>query len=167
MKMIPLTKGKRAIIDDCDFISIVEYRWHARESFTPANGKTKFCATRTERKNGITKTIFMHRAIANAPDGLSVDHINGDTLDNTRKNLRIATIQQNCWNRIPNSGKKFKGVIVRKNRKKFSAQIKINWKSIHLGYFDTRMEAAIAYDVAAKKYFGQFARLNFPEDLTA
>lgn len=98
-----------------------------------------------------------------------MDHISGDPMDNRRENLRPATQQQNCFNqrkqtRITTS--KFKGVLLRKHliSKPWSACVQKDRISHHLGYFATEEEAAHAYDTAAVKAFGEFAKLNFPVD---
>ena len=100
----------------------------------------------------------------NPPLGMQVDHINGDRLDNRRENLRIVTNWQNQMNRgmTINNSSGYKGVRLRRSGK-WEAQIRVNKKAIFLGRFYDKLDAAHAYDDAAKKYFGEFARLNFPE----
>jgi hypothetical protein len=110
--------------------------------------------------------IPLHRAIINAPKGLYVDHINGDTLDNRRANLRIATNSQNQANRIrlkSGTSSRYRGVTWNKASQKWQAGIKCNLKSTHLGLFESEEEAARAYDRAAREMFGSFARPNFEE----
>ena len=99
----------------------------------------------------------------NAPDGMEVDHINGNGLDNRKANLRLCTRAQNQMNSIKRTGKSsiFKGVSWHKNAWKWRANIKINQKDIHIGYFDTELEAAEAYDIEAIRLFGSFAKTNF------
>jgi hypothetical protein len=100
------------------------------------------------------------------PKGLLVDHRNGDGLDNHRDNLRIATRSQNACNRHNTKSKascRFSGLFFDKRRGKWMSRIVVNGK-IFLGYFDSEIDAARAYDAAAKKYHGEFARLNFPEE---
>ncbi len=108
--------------------------------------------------------IYMHRLITNAPYGLLVDHINGDCLDNRKANLRLATNAQNNYNKRPlNSFSKYKGVFFIRKEKRWTATIGLNHKKIYLGNFKDEIKAAKAYDTAAKKYYGQFAYLNFPK----
>lgn len=111
----------------------------------------------------------LHRIVMDAPDGVLVDHQNGNTLDNRRANLRLATFQENSRNRAPDKRpqtSRFKGVHLRGDgacrRKRWRARIRDgqNKTPIHLGYFDTEEEAAAAYDKAAKELHGEFARLN-------
>jgi hypothetical protein len=102
----------------------------------------------------------MHRVILNAPKGLMVDHINHDTLDNRKENLRIVTNQQNTFNqKLKNHSSKYKGVTWNSNSEKWCARIRHN-KPIYLGLFKDEKEAGMAYNEGAKKYFGEFALLN-------
>jgi len=111
--------------------------------------------------------IRMHREIINPPDHLVVDHINHNGLDNRKANLRPATRAQNNYNRIAikrkNVSSKYKGVAWNKDKNKWRARIHFNGKLIFLGYFKDEIQAAKTYDEAAKKYYGRFAYLNFPE----
>jgi hypothetical protein len=105
------------------------------------------------------KLVRMHRYILNISDPtIVVDHINGNPLDNRRQNLRICTQKENSRNSIKKrtntSG--YKGVSWFKRDKKWRAQIKVNYKAIHLGYFDTLKLAKQAYNQAADRYFGEF-----------
>lgn len=96
-----------------------------------------------------------------APPNLEVDHVNGDALDNRRVNLRLATRAQNAANRsYPSKG--YRGVFFRKKTGKYSAVLKHAFKQMWLGEFETPLEAALAFDDAALKLRGEFARLNFP-----
>jgi hypothetical protein len=104
----------------------------------------------------------MHRLFAGAP-GMDVDHINGNGLDNRRCNLRPATRSQNNMNRAKRRGvSKFKGVSPK--RGKWRAYLKTGKKQHNLGVFESEYDAARAYDVKAKEMFGEFARVNFPEN---
>jgi hypothetical protein len=105
----------------------------------------------------------MHRLIARAPAKLTVDHIDRDTLNNSKSNLRICSIKNNCRNSGSRRGAKssFKGVYVRRGG--FEASIRVNYRSVYLGFYRNELSAAQAYDRAAKKYFRNYAGLNFPE----
>ena len=108
----------------------------------------------------------MHRVVAKTPAGLECDHINGDSLDNRKANLRSATRLQNSWNTRKSQQigySKYKGITFRKRRQKWAAQICVDGRRIFLGTFEDETEAAKAYDKAAKKHFGEFAKLNFPD----
>lgn len=124
----------------------------------------KFYVEGDDWTNGRNIRRYLHRVIMNAPPGVEVDHINGDTLDNRRCNLRFATSTQQKCNQRPRGGtSKYKGVGWHKRDRKWRAQITYHGKQISLGYFDGELGAAFAYDVAARILFGEFARLNFQE----
>lgn len=96
-----------------------------------------------------------------------VDHIDGNRINNLIENLRAATNQENLRNMKSHGGSsRFKGVSYRprNKNKKYEAQIMIDRKYLHLGSFVNEEEAAKAYDEAAVKYFGDFAKLNFKRD---
>ena len=104
----------------------------------------------------------MSRFILNTPKGKHTDHINHDTLDNRKCNLRICTVAQNSFNRklsVRNTSG-YKGVSWNKELKKWYASIKFQYKSYSLGLFSNKIDATIAYNMAAKKYFGEFAYIN-------
>ena len=155
MNKIPLTQGQFAIVDDEDFVELSRYKWHASKSGYSGG----FTAKRYIAKY---KAIFMHRAIMCPPDNMIIDHINHNTLDNRRVNLRICTHSQNHQNRQQTRGKSlYKGVQWVSRQKRFQASIRKNNKRTHLGYFADETEAAKAYNKAAKIAFGEFARLNY------
>jgi hypothetical protein len=102
-----------------------------------------------------------------ASNGL-VDHINTDSLDNRRANLRLATPSQNSCNSRrdkSNTYSRYRGVSFSKRKQKWFAAIRANGKKMWLGYFETEIDAAKVYDDAAKKYHKEFAMLNFKEDI--
>jgi len=108
----------------------------------------------------------MHREIINVPEGCFVDHINHNGLDNRKANLRPATPAENArYARYPknNTSSKYRGVWYNKKKKKWRAQLSINNKKKQIGYFLDEVAAGKAYDKAAKKHYGKFAILNFPD----
>lgn len=158
MKRIPLTQNQFALVDDADFEELSKHKWYATK--TKYGG---FTAVRNTKDK--TKSRFMHRQIMNAPKGKEVDHINHDTLDNRRCNLRVCTRSENNRNskKMKNTSSKYKGVSWYKTCKNWAAKIYINKKNLHIGYFSSEVEAAKAYDKKARDHFGTFANLNFPE----
>lgn len=151
---VALTQGKSALIDSQDLPFISRWKWYARES----NG-TWYAAR--GQWNGKNNTIIkMHRVLLSAKKGYLVDHINHDTLDNTRGNLRLVTSSQNQMNRIASAKSGFKGVALTRNKKRYRTFIKIDGSYRHLGVFDEILEAARAYNRAAKEAFGDYAFFN-------
>ena len=144
-----------------DFEKLKQYNWYTTEG----SCKCQYAGRRLKRDKGKRRLCGMHRAILNAPEGLFVDHINHNGLDNRKANLRIVTLQQNSWNARPaiknGKPKKYKGVKWDKDKQKWQAKIYIESKLKHLGYFDNEKEAAKAHDSAAKKHRGEYAFLNF------
>ena len=152
MRKIPLTQGKFAIVDDKDFDELSKHKWYFDKY-----------AIRTDYKNN--RIYMMHRVIINTPKGMDTDHVNGNKLDNRRNNLRVSNRSQNVANNglRKNNTIGFKGVEFLKNRnfnKPWHARLTLNYRCISLGCFSTAIEAAQAYNRAALKYFGEFARLN-------
>ena len=150
---IPLSQRKVAIIDDEDYALVSQYNWYTRKT------KHNFYATCHVYKNGKRTTIAMHQLLCPSDD--FVDHKNGNGLDNRRQNLRACTKHQNDMNRHYTHGSsKYKGVSWNKRDNKWQATIKYENKGRFLGYYISEQEAALAYNEAALKYFGEFARLN-------
>jgi len=120
------------------------------------------------RRQSKGKTIFMHRQIMHAPQGMVVDHIDGSGLNNHPRNLRLCTRRQNAYNSRSASGSsQYKGVTYDKATGKWRASINHQGKHHHLGLFDTERQAARAYDAKARELFGPYAYLNFPEETQA
>lgn len=157
-KLIPLTKGYSAIVDDEDYDRIVQHNWQI------ATGKTigGVYAKRTVGRKGNRKTVLMHREVLQlqSPPPF-VDHINYDGLDNRKSNLRLCTLSENSVHRrLKSNPSGFRGVTFYKRDKKWCAQIRFKNRCVNLGYFRTPQEAAIAYDTAALMLFGEFAVIN-------
>lgn len=115
---------------------------------------------RHRQMDGRDRPVRMHREIMCAPAEMEVDHINGDKLDNRRKNLRLCTRQQNLWNtrsRHTNTSG-FKGVDFRPQKNKFRARIRIGHRRLFLGYFNNAADAGEAYNKAAELHHGEFKR---------
>jgi HNH endonuclease/AP2 domain len=162
-RWIPLTQGLFCLVDDVNYENLSKYNWCAVNVKVKSDGRKldRFYAKRVDYSSGKPKSTFMHRYILNAPDGLLIDHVNGNSLDNRAVNLRIATKAQNAMNSHCIGKIKFKGVSLTKSGK-YSSKITANWSSKYLGLFNSPEEAARAYDEEARKIHGQFARLNFP-----
>ena len=159
--LIPLTRGYNAVVDAADAERVVA----AGPWCAAPNGRTVYAHRRVVRSNGDVTTEGMHAFITGAD---RTDHINGDGLDNRRSNLRRATHGQNMANkgRYRNNTSGFKGVSRRRSGRWF-AQIQAQGTHRYLGQFDTAEDAARAYDAAAVEAFGEFARLNFPQEINA
>ena len=154
---ITLTKGLFTEIDKCDLPKVGGYNWCATKS-----SKTFYAVRRTSNNK---KSIWMHREIVGANKCNDVDHKNNNGLYNVRSNLRECTHRQNTYNqqKSKNKSSTYKGVYFKKSAKKFAVMIAIDTKRTHIGYFNDEVSAAKAYDKAAIKYQGEFARLNFPQ----
>ncbi|MHC4659150.1 MAG: HNH endonuclease [Planctomycetota bacterium] len=159
-RRIPLTKGKYAIVDPEDYTKLSKHKWQA------SSNPLKCYAQRTgSGKKGRNITVIMHREILKVPKGIYVDHINHNPLDNRKANLRAATAGQSCQNRRKCTTRitqsKYKGLVWRANRKRWEVRLRANNKIRFLGSFENEIDAARAYDRAAKEYHGEFASLNF------
>lgn len=151
VKRIPLTRGLHAIVNDDDFLFLSSFKWHANYS------RGSFYAM--ARIGG--KDVMMHRLIMEAQSHQMVDHRNGDPLDNRRENLRFCSMSQNQANskvRL-DSSTGFKGVNFRKDSGKFRVRLQFKNNRLNIGAFDSLGAAKLAYAEAAKKYFGEFARI--------
>jgi hypothetical protein len=159
-KTIKLSNGLHTLVDDDMYEYLANWNWNFDR------GYVRRWSTNDEGKR---QMIHMHRVVLSPKEGFDIDHINGDGLDNRRRNLRYATRSQNNMNRFARHITKYspyKGVCWRPIPRRWKSYIKINKKQIHLGYFSTAEEAAKAYNNAAIKYFGEFANLNTVQDKT-
>jgi hypothetical protein len=159
--VIESVNGPDVAIDEADEGIVSAYQWvvHSYAAASSANPISYATA------KGATPTLYMHRLIMGAPNGLEVDHRDSDGLNNRRSNLRIATHQQNQVNKRKRAGcsSRYKGVCFATKIDKWVAYIVINGKQQHLGVFITEESAARAYDVAAVETWGSFARPNLTD----
>jgi len=149
MNRILLKSGQEVYIDEEDYSFLSKFNWYN-------NGKG-YALTSI---NG--KVIRMHRLLTNCDKNQEVDHINGNTLDNRKNNLRVCSHKENSRNvKIPSHNTTgYKGVSFNKRKNKYRAYIKYNQKQIHLGYFTDKLQAALSYNEKAIELFGEFAKLN-------
>lgn len=154
MKEIPLTRGLVATVDDEDFAIARYFKWHALPS--------GYAVAAIKLPDGKRDWIYLHRLLFGFPEGLQVDHINGNKQDNRRDNLRLCTHAQNKHNtgRYANNSSGFKGVGFSKRNKKWRARISKNGKQFELGYFDNPEEAYSAYCKAARNVHGDFSNVG-------
>lgn len=145
MKLIKLSQGKQAIVDDEDFEGLNKCGWYANKI------DKNYYAVRSYGGK------LMHRIIIKAKKGEIIDHINCNSLDNRKSNLRICTNGENISNQKIKAGK-FKGVF--KNKNSWVAGIRFNGRTLYLGAYKSPIFAALVYNGAARKYHGEFARLN-------
>lgn len=153
---IPLTRGMVAIIDESDFRSVAQRKWRAQESSDRYMGKVtkrRYYAATTIKK----KTILLHRFLLES-DAAAVDHINGNTLDNRRANIRNSTVSHNISNQPAKSRSGFKGVYLVRSR--WKSYIHFQNRRINVGSFSTAQEAVVAYDAALIRLRGDFACTN-------
>ncbi|MEN0652412.1 MULTISPECIES: HNH endonuclease [Hyphobacterium] len=159
---IALTKGYSATIDADDAERVLSHRWYANET-----GYGVYAAAYIRpAPDARASRVYLHRFLVGARKGMTVDHVNRDTLDNRRANLRFATPLRQTLNRVtPTGNAGFKGVYFDKRRGNFRASIKFEYRARHIGVFDTAEAAARAYDAEAVRLFGADALLNFPPHL--
>ena len=163
MPEIALSHGKVALVDDEDYEALSRFRWRAHAE----SGKWWYAVRNAPHVTRSRGTIKMHRQILEAPKGVMVDHINGDTLDNRRFNLRLCTPSQNSQNRhVTFSASGLRGVTLTTSGR-WQAQTSYLKQVIYLGVFDTPEEAGRAYDAAVLELHGPNAALNFPKEAGA
>jgi len=145
--IVTLTKGRFALIDSKFAKKVEKNCWSVNNM-----GYAQACIN--------YKTVLLHRMVLKTPSNMDTDHINGNILDCRLANLRVCTTQQNLRNRSTTNNRKYKGTNYVKKINKWAARIMIDRKMIYLGCYKTEKKAAQAYNKAALKYFGRFAKLN-------
>lgn len=151
--------GRVAFVDDEDYDLVVAYSWNVHEHKRKRVANASYAQTNIP---GVKRRhIMMHQLITG---WLRTDHIDGNGLNNQRYNLRQADPAQNGANRHSEIGfsSVFKGVSWYRKNGRWVAKIGVNGKQLHLGYFTDETDAAVAYDLAAREHFGEYACLNFP-----
>lgn len=151
--IIKLTKGFSTVVDDDIPMEIIGRKLQAVQG---KKNKYPYAVIKINKRQ-----FFLHKLIMKAPKGMVVDHINGDTLDNRRENLRICSQLENSWNRKTNSNNIFglKGVNYHKKSGKYRARISVANKRISLGLFKTPEDAFEAYKIASKIYHKEFSNV--------
>lgn len=163
MREIELSNSHlKTTVDEGDCAAVSDRSWY----LVKRNGDLHYAYTSLSGR-----PVNMHNFILDSPEGYEIDHKNRNGLDNRRRNLRVCKHAENLYNKrkYKNNKSGYKGVYwetrpsppYRSNKGSWAAQLRIRGKKKFLGYFNTAERAARAYDIAAKKYFGEFARLNF------
>lgn len=159
------------LYDAEDEDKISKYKWGITKDYNKFYVRTKvldpnggFYPRPDGRREKRRKSLKLHQLIMETPKGMHTDHINGNSLDNRKENLRICTASENGCNRGPtkNNTSGYKGIFRYGCGKKWQASIKYLGKNIHIGCFKDKKEAARAYDKKAIELHGEFAYTNFP-----
>lgn len=163
MREIQLTRNQVALIDDEDFDLINQHKWFSVSPRQKNYRHTWYAACKIQGRH-----VTMHNLLLNPPKGSVADHIDHNGLNNRRTNIRISTTRENSWNtnKHKNCTSKFKGVSWNKEKSKWQARICINGRETHLGWFHDEVLAANTYDFVACQFFGDFAKLNFPRQMS-
>ena len=152
-KLIPLTQGKVALVDEGDFDWLNQWKWYYHDGYA---ARSIYLGRYENGKKHVT-TVKMHQAIMEAR---MIDHVDNDGLNNQRSNLRLCTATTNQQNRKVNYNKRFKGVSWHKRIGAWAVHIRVNKQLKHIGYYNDELYAAKVYNQMALMYFGKFARLN-------
>jgi hypothetical protein len=146
-KRIKLTQGKYALVDDCDYEQLNQYKWHYSQGYA------------ARRQFG--KVVLMHRQIMQTPEGMDTDHINHNGVDNQRMNLRICTPSENHRNlkKYKNGMSPYQGVGRKDNQ--WRARVSVKGRQVSIGLFRKERHAAMVYDLWAVDLYGEFAKTNF------
>lgn len=165
MKEIQLSQGQSALVDDEDYDFLIQWKWHARKA--KVKGKEYSYYARRNVWDGATNhTILMHREILCPANDEWIDHKDRNGLNNQRKNLRFCNRFTNAFNQETSNQKtksKYRGVTQNKGCKSFVATLVYKGKRFYLGSYSSAKEAALAWNEAAIRYYGEFARLNIIE----
>lgn len=155
MKELYITGGV-VLVDDEDYMKLSQFKWHMQGNYA--------VHSKSSQEHVTLHRLIMADELSIAPKNTQIDHADGDKLNNQRHNLRICTPSQNvrnCRNTRIKKHSKFRGVSM--NHGKYCVYIHTDIKHKFIGRYDSEYTAAIAYDVAAKEYHGEFATLNFPQ----
>lgn len=167
-KRIPLTQGYFTVVDDEDHEYLSQFKWRA-ENAHRADRFPIYATRGVRRQKNKTERESMHRLVIGAKAGELVDHIDGDSLNNTRSNLRIANATGNSRNRrkrrTPTTSK-YLGVCWNKTAGKWQAGIQANKRQRFLGLFVDEDSAALAYDKAVEELNDEFKKRNFPKEVS-
>lgn len=158
MAEVCLTRGMLALVDDADMQAVQQHRWFWQPTQRGRGGGYAYTAIKG-------RTVYMHRLILTAPDGVEVDHANGDGCDNRRQNLRLCSHSLNMANQRSAPGVSgYRGVHpTQSSVRPFTVKLRCGGVDYRAGRFADVIDAAKAYDDLAIKHFGPFASLNFPE----
>jgi hypothetical protein len=161
MKTIPLTQGQFAVVDDADYEALSQHKWCAEKK-----GRTYYAVRgrkRNERQSG-RGNIKMHMVIAGTPPGHDTDHVDGNGLNNQRRNLRVVSHAHNLHNTTRKQHgctSRFRGISWSARERRWRAAVQVDGRRIELGYFKCEFEAAAAYDAAGIANFGEHFTPNF------
>lgn len=157
---VKLTQGQYSRIDSDDAEKFGSLSWNAL--WNPKTDSFYAVGNKLRDEAGKRGVRLLHREVMSAQTGILIDHRDGDTLNNCKYNLRIATRSENARNRVVlcrSNTSGFKGVRWHATSHKWEARISISGKSIYLGLHDTAEAASDAYRNAATKYHGEFAKV--------